>query len=103
MKAAGIFKINQITETEQEELLKIPNLGRIVHQIEQVLAKIEIKSEKSAEDHDQTAPLRIDQKRPNIVVKSNVWIDKLSPATNFYSASYPGNLAKFKSKFQVIT
>lgn len=99
LKAAGIFKVNQITETEQEELLKIPNLGRIaVHQIEQVLAKIEIKSEKSAEDHDQTAPLRIDQKRPNIVVKSNVWIDKLSPATNFYSASYPGNLSQVQKQ-----
>jgi hypothetical protein len=83
LQSVNIKTIGQLARLNTDELLKIPNLGTV-----EGAKKIKVGS---------TSATRITfNQKPNVAVKSNVWIDKYAPARNFFAASHESNLEKVK-------
>ena len=102
LQSVNIKTIGQLARLNIDELLEIPNLGRIaIEQIQRIftqtkVAKPKLEGTKKNKTGSSSATRITFNQRPNVAVKSNVWIDKYSPAKNFFAASHESNLEKVK-------
>ena len=102
LKSVEINSIQQLMELETNDLLRIPNLGRIAtEQIEKALSLVKITDSLKPEVDEQNESALLESriangKFPNLTVKSNVWIDIDKPAHDEKSAIGQANLEKVK-------